>query len=232
MGAAARTESLSLLGTVVFGGEPIPVPASTTWRLVALVASRGAATREGVAAALWPEADAQHAHGAVRTALWRVHRRWPGLLAGSAASVRISQRVTVDAHDLVETARRVLAGDPDAGRAGFGLLVDAGELLPGWEDEWVYGERERLRQLRLHALEALAYQMSERREFGLAVEAALAAVRAEPLRETAQRALIRVHLREGNLVEARRQYDECARLFAREIGVTPTRETTELVGLA
>jgi DNA-binding SARP family transcriptional activator len=146
--------------------------------------------------------------------------------------VRISQRVTVDAHDLVETARRVLAGDPDAGRAGFGLLVDAGELLPGWEDEWVYGERERLRQLRLHALEALAYQMSERREFGLAVEAALAAVRAEPLRETAQRALIRVHLREGNLVEARRQYDECARLFAREIGVTPTRETTELVGLA
>lgn len=83
-------------------------------------------------------------------------------------------------------------------------------------------EQERVRQLRLHVLEALAAALSAEGRYGLAVEAALAAVQAEPLRESAHRALIAVHLREGNGYEALRQYESFRERCRRELGVPPS----------
>jgi hypothetical protein len=72
-----------------------------------------------------------------------------------------------------------------------------GELLPGWYEDWVLVERKRLRQLRMHALEALAEKLTEAGRYGVAMPAAYAAVRADPVRESAHRAVVRVHLAEG-----------------------------------
>jgi hypothetical protein len=58
-----------------------------------------------------------------------------------------------------------------------------GELLPGWYDDWVMFERERLRQLQLHALETMAHRLAKEHRYADAVDVALAAVRLEPLRE-------------------------------------------------
>jgi DNA-binding SARP family transcriptional activator len=82
-----------------------------------------------------------------------------------------------------------------------------GELLPGWYEDWVLVERERLRQLRMHALEALAEKLTEAGRYGVAMQAAYAAVRADPVRESAHRAVVRVHLAEGNVLEALRAYE-------------------------
>ena len=60
---------------------------------------------------------------------------------------------------------------------------DALDLLPGWYDDWVVFERERLRQRLLHALEMLSLRLVRQGRFGEAVEAALL-VHAEPLRES------------------------------------------------
>ena len=49
---------------------------------------------------------------------------------------------------------------------------------------------------------------------GEAVEAAYAAVRAEPLRESAHRILVRIHLAEGNVVEALRVFDQFRTSFS------------------
>ena len=62
-----------------------------------------------------------------------------------------------------------------------------------------------------------------------AVEAALAAVAAEPLRESAHRALIGVYLAEGNTISAHRQYEVCRRLLADELQVAPSRLMQELM---
>jgi len=59
--------------------------------------------------------------------------------------------------------------------------------------------------------------------------AGLAGVRAEPLRESAHRALIAVHVRAGNLGEAVRQYERCRTLIRRELGIEPSRELAELI---
>ena len=72
------------------------------------------------------------------------------------------------------------------------------------------------------ALDALALKLAAAGRFGDAVAAALAAVRAEPLRESATAALIRVHLAEGNQSEALRAFQRYEALLASELGVDPT----------
>jgi DNA-binding SARP family transcriptional activator len=64
-----------------------------------------------------------------------------------------------------------------------------GELLPDWDDPWVEGERERLRQLRLHMLEAVADRFTATGQFGLAIEVAFRVLQADALRESAHREL-------------------------------------------
>ncbi len=103
------------------------------------------------------------------------------------------------------------------------------ELLPEWYDDWVLLERERLRQIRLHSLEALCTRLSTLGRHGLAIEAGLAAVRAEPLRESAHRVVIRAHLAEGNASEALRQFAELVNVLSENLGIAPSAATADLV---
>jgi len=106
------------------------------------------------------------------------------------------------------------------------LTVD---LLPDWYDDWVLVERERYNQLRLHAIEALCHHLTAAGHHAEAIDAGLAAVRAEPLRESAHQVLIRAHLAEGNRWEAVRQYERCRRLLLDELGVEPSRALQALL---
>jgi len=104
-----------------------------------------------------------------------------------------------------------------------------GELLPGWYDDWVLVERERMNQLRLHALEAFTDVLIQRADHAGALETALTAVAVDPLRESAHRLLIRVHLAEGNAAEALRQYERFRRLLRDSLHIEPSRQMAELV---
>ena len=54
------------------------------------------------------------------------------------------------------------------------LAALKGEILPDWYDDWLLLERERIRQLRLHALEAIrCTRLTAAGRFGEAIEAAL-----------------------------------------------------------
>ena len=90
-------------------------------------------------------------------------------------------------------------------------------------------EAEDWRQLRLHALEALAVRLIALGRWGEAANAAGAAVRAEPLRESARAALIQAHLAEGNQSEAVREFTRYRTLLDAELGVAPTPRLHELL---
>jgi DNA-binding SARP family transcriptional activator len=62
-----------------------------------------------------------------------------------------------------------------------------------------------------------------------AVEAAMMAVSAEPLRESAQRTLIEAHLAEGNWVEGRRTFEAYRAILDRELGTQPAPELAAMV---
>jgi DNA-binding SARP family transcriptional activator len=144
----------------------------------------------------------------------------------------LSDHVTVDLWDARALAHHLLepeegASSPEPGSEAISAL--SSELLPDWYDDWALVEAEDWRQLRLHALEALADRLSSQAKYGDAAAAALAAVRAEPLRESPRAALIRVHIAEGNPTEALREFARYGELLMLELGVEPTERLRALV---
>lgn len=194
-------------------------------RLVAFVALQDKRLqREYAAGMLWLDATNERAAGNLRSTLWRIQKRVEGLLDVDGRSIGLQPEVAVDLRDAERLARGELASCTDC-------RVFAGELLPGWyDDDWILLERERYRQLRLRALDALCTQHLEAGQLDEALEAGLLALSVEPLRESAHRALVRVHLAAGNAVEALRQYDLCCRLLREQLGVEPTQQMHDAIG--
>jgi DNA-binding SARP family transcriptional activator len=198
-------------------------------RLVAHLSLSVRPPRSAVAGQLWPDVPECHAQGSLRSALWRLQKVAPGLVEVSGGALSLAPLVRVDVRELGDWARRVR--DPRSCLADVEIPEVAlrGELLPGWYDDWVLLERERLRQLRMHALELVATRLAAADRYGDALEAAYAAAQAEPLRESAHRAIVQVHLAEGNVGEALRVYEQFRELVADELGVQPSERMTRLV---
>jgi len=218
---------------VTFGDDPVRVRGSGQ-RLLALlvVAHRGRWTgRTAVAERLWPDVPAERAASNLRSTLWRLPRpRGRQLVICTATRLRLPDDLSVDLWETEARARELNVGvprRPDDALADLDALH--GDLLPGWDDEWLLVERESHRQRRLHALEQTSRALRERGEFTDALAAALGAVRSEPLRESAHRRVIEVHLDEGNHAEALRQYEHYRRLLADELGLPPTPAIRRLV---
>jgi DNA-binding SARP family transcriptional activator len=209
--------------------EPIHLPISAQ-RLVAYLAlSEGPSQRSHVAGTFWPEVREDRAMANLRSVIWRVRRPGHDILAVEDGQLSLRSNVIVDTRELRKAVLGILAANDAGYPSGFEDLVHADEILPDWSDEWVLVDRERYRQLRLHALERLCGQLAANGRFGLAVEACLAALAAEPLRESTQRQLIEVYLSEGNRAEALRQYTLYRRVIREEVGVEPSREITDLM---
>jgi DNA-binding SARP family transcriptional activator len=200
-------------------------------RLLAFVALRHRPVeRRYVAGTLWPVRDDGRATGNLRSALWRLRGAGIDVLCCDKWSLSLVAGVRVDTRDLGAWADRVIAGRPrPEDLARIHLDTDALDLLPGWYDDWTILERERLRQHLLHALESLSALLSDAGRHADAVESALAAVSAEPLRESAQRVLITAYLAERNWYEARRALNAYRDLLVRELGVPPSADLAALV---
>jgi DNA-binding SARP family transcriptional activator len=217
-----RVELLSGFGLEV-DGRPIAL-AMGPQRLVALLALQGRAmSREHVAGILWPDTSTRLAGASLRSALWRVHTLGGGRVVWTTRShVGLAPTVAVDVDVMRAQAHRLLQSPSAAHPDDLDYRPLTRELLPDWYDDWVVGERERIRQLRLHALEALCRRLTLLGMFGTAVQAGLAAVAGEPLRESAHRSLIEAYIAEGNLAEAIREYATYQHLLYQELGVDPS----------
>jgi DNA-binding SARP family transcriptional activator len=123
----------------------------------------------------------------------------------------------------------VLDRNADLGELVAGRMGLEGELLPDWYDDWVALERERFRELRIHAFEALSARLVSAERFGEAMDIALAAVRCEPLRESTHRAVISVHLAEGNRAAALDEYRHFRDRTKFELGLAPSARMEALV---
>ncbi len=209
-------------------GRPVSLPGSAQ-RLVAFLALQPRPlARTFVAGRLWPDATEEHSLASLRSALWRTRRCADGLVEIRDDRLGLGGAVAVDRHRLVEAALRVVDGDL-GGRDGSEALALGHELLPGWDDDWVLFERERLRHLRLHAMEALVRGLAAGGRYAEAADVGLMLISVEPLRESAHHALIDVHLAEGNVVEARRQFELCRRLLRSGLGVPPSARLVALL---
>jgi DNA-binding SARP family transcriptional activator len=186
--------------------------------------------RTYVSGLLWGDSTQHHAGGSLRSALSRLRHPKYSLVSVTSDHIELSSSVTVDLREGEALARRVL--DPTQDLDDVAQLNDhvlSADLLPDWTEDWVLMERESYHQLRLRALEALCRRLSAKGIFGQAVQAGLAAVAGEPLRESARRALIEAHLAEGNVAAGLREYRAFRELLHDELGLEPSDEMQLLV---
>ncbi len=197
-------------------------------RLVVFLSLRSSPVqRQHTAGALWPETTDQKAAANLRSALWRLNQIGCPVVQATGCSLKLASNVRVDLRERTHLAQQVL------GVESHNVHVDPAlfccDLLPDWYDDWLVIERERFHQLRLRVLESLCQLLAVRGRYDLAVEAALAAVAAEPLRESAHRALVGLYLTEGNRAEAVRQFKLYSQLVHDELGFSPSPQFFELL---
>lgn len=217
---------------VCLGDVVLDVPANVE-RVVAFLAVRERPQlRSTVAATLWMDTTDERASANLRTALWKARQAVSGWIVATSAHLGLAPNVETDLAKVTAQARRLVAADSDLDESDTDTDPLIGNLLPEWDEDWILFERERFRQLRVHALESLCQKLSARGRHGEAIDAGLAAVAAEPLRESAQRTLIAAHLAEGNLSEARRQYALYRGLLRESLGIEPSESLQDLVSTA
>ena len=222
---------LNLLGRLELScdGAMVCLP-DASQRLLAFLALRHRHQhRSTVAGTLWMDTTEERAAANLRTALWRLRKVAGALVLSDGSYLRIGEHIRVDLAEMTAATRRLV--DDPTGRDEPPVTAAAlsRELLPEWHDDWVLLEREQLRQVRLHGLEALCRRLTALTRYAPAIEAGLLAVGEEPLRETTQRALIAAHLAEGNISEAVRQYDGYRSLLWESLAVRPGAELRALI---
>jgi len=226
-GGAVRLRLLDSL-ELTCNGTVVQLPVSAQRLLAFIALKRHPVQRHYAAGSLWPNASEHRAAASLRSSLWRLRRGGREILAADSTRLRLGPSVHVDLHEAELIARRILEPSREKNET-LALDILRSDLLPDWYDDWVLMEREYFRQLRLRALEVACDRLTDSGRLDEALAAGLAALECEPLRESAHRALIRVHLAQENVSEAVRQYNLCRSLLETHVGVVPSEELTDLI---
>lgn len=205
------------------------IPHSVERVLAYLALANHPVSRTRLAGVLWIDATDRRAANNLRTALWRLNRSGARLVVAEDDRLVLAPEVAVDVAELRDLTRRLIDSPDDEAVGRLPLLVTGAELLPDWDDEWVVADRERFRLLRLEGLERAAEALIQRRDLGRALEAALGAAQSEPLRESARRLLVTIHLAQGNVAEALREYRSYRAMLLDEIGLEPSDAMRDLL---
>src|SRR5581483_10785490 len=126
----------------------------------------------------------------------------------------------------------VAAGTEESLAKASGLY--RGDLLDGFQineerfDQWVTAERDRLHRMALRAHTALLELQTRRGAVDDAVATAQRSLRIDILQEPVHRALMRLYMQSGDLVNALQQYETCAKVLKRELRIEPDAETKAL----
>lgn len=212
---------MTVLGafTLTVDGATVPLGVDSR-RLVAYLAIHPRPQpRAALAADLWPGVPAAAALRMLDEAVAALDV--PGLLAeddpdeSADAPLELAATVGVDLADAMALIR-ALPDIPAIDEPDTAPLQS--DILPGWTAAWIAVERERFRQLRLHALEERSMRMSAGGRGEDAVALARIAVRTAPSRESARRALIEALLALGDVAGAVAEYDQYQELLRSSLG--------------
>jgi DNA-binding SARP family transcriptional activator len=199
------------------------------------------ATREELAEALWPDADAESvrrnfhpvislARQALREASGADHE----FLAQSAGTYALDDGVEWRI-DVERRETRVERGDAAAAAGDRAGAISAwstawklyrGGLLMGADAPWAAERRERLRDGHLAMLRRLAEMLTAEDRNTEAMDVYRAILVEDPLQENAHLALMELYARQGRRDLVRRQYERLCALLRAELEAEPLLRTT------
>ncbi len=229
----ASTLDIRLFGSfsVCIGGQPLaPLHTRKGRYLLALLTLRHEreVEREWLAGTLWPDSTERQALHNLRQTLSNLRRALgaEAYLLGSPTPHTLCLDLTGSAADVVSFDQAIARGDEASLKKAIDLY--SGPLLEDCLEEWAPAERESREQAYLGALETLARHKEECGEKGEAARLLRLAVGVDPLRESAQRRLMRVLASDGNDTGVRQVYRDLRLLMHREFNSEPDPETAEL----
>jgi len=230
---------LTLLGGFAVrsaAGEAVAVPVKKAKALLAYLALHPGRphSRDKLATLLWGDSEDAQARHSLRQALTSLRKALPGVMPEVLAVDGEDLVVTPGAIavDVMEFDRLVKEGDRDAQEQAVTLYQ--GEFLEGFNpravvfEDWLMGERNRLRERAVEAMAALLDYHRQAGEVDRAVRVAIRVLALDPLREPVHRALMEFYACQGRHAAALKQYQVCCRILERELGMRPAAETTRL----
>lgn len=191
--------------------------------------------REKLVALLWDDLPRDRGRSAVRQAILAIRKALnsdglPGLVAQGDCVALNPEAVSVDVAEFERAA-----GETQLASLECAAMLYAGDFLAGLPltgkpfEDWLTVEREQLRE---RAIETLARLLAGQRRAGAreaAIQTALRLLALDPLQESVHRAVMGLYVDLGRRAAALRQYQVCAGLLWRELGIEPEPETQVLV---
>ena len=229
--------NLTLLGTFQLDRDGVSTAIHNgEKRVFALLGIRDRTmSRAAIAGVLWPDAPETNALGSLRTLLSRLQPEIRELLGVTISDLTLSDKVSTDLHRAEALARRLIGTSLEVADADMGLpavVLLSADMLPDWYDDWIVDDARQWHALRVRALEALSGRLSAVGRFGDAIEAALAAISAEPLREHGYATLISIYLAEGNRTAALRVLADYRRTLGEETEAETGTDLSDLIDQA
>jgi DNA-binding SARP family transcriptional activator len=193
-------------------------------------------SREKIASLLWSSTGPDQARQSLRQTL--------STLRKELAQLSPDEKILIEENDILGLDETNVSCDV----AAFESLVAAGteeplakasalyrgDFLDGFQineerfDQWVIAERDRLHRMALRGNMALLEMQSRRGAIDDAIATAQRSLRIDILQEPVHRALMRLYMQSGDLVNALQQYETCAKVLKRELRIEPDAETKAL----
>jgi DNA-binding SARP family transcriptional activator len=229
-------------------GQPMGLPSTRRARslLGFLILHKGRRFRRGaLIEAAWGERVSGRTKKWLRTELWRIRSLLEGSPESSAACFVVDrkeiafdpdQELWIDYEEFQRRFDRVSRQASEVSLSPAELdaellgAVDLyrGDLLEGFDDEWVLDERNRLLLRFLSVLTMLMRTQMQRGDWDGAIRSGQRLLREDPLLEAVHRDLMVCFLRQGNRPAAIRQFERCSRTLRRNLTIEPMPETVDL----
>jgi WD40 repeat protein/DNA-binding SARP family transcriptional activator len=187
--------------------------------------------REKLAGTLWPDSSEENARKNLRQELWRIRKAIPAQNLPEADEYLIADEFTLtfnrDADYWLDVA--ILENsDADIQSLTSSLSLYQGELLPGFYDDWVVLERERLQTLFESTMEKLVEKLVESERWTAVQEQCERWLALGFVSEPAYRALMLSNNARGDMAKVSAVYQRCVEDLRDHFGVEPSAETHAL----
>src|SRR5215216_4564226 len=236
------TTRIAIFGALEISHDPAAPRRPPTQRVLALLGylithHDVPQARDKLVDLLWPDLPPRQGRRMLSDTLWRARRLLATpdqddtptlLIAGDTVAFRPDASIWVDLIVFEQYLHERTSADDADEQLRAAVELYRGDFLEDCYDDWALYERERLREQYLSAIGRLLRHDQERGAYDLALQSALRLVRADPLREEAHRALMRLYHLLGRTDDAVRAFEQCRTVLSEELGLEPEPETLSL----
>lgn len=215
-------------------GTPLVFPRKKAAALLALLAMPAGQqrSREDIAEMFWGYTGDTGARNSLRQTLLAIRKILPdfrGLDVTANSLMLLPEYLNIDVSEF-----ELAAGEEGISELARAASLYTGAFLQGFNlreegfERWRAGEATRLRDIALSVFERLMTEYLATDRQPDAAQIANRTLTIDPLHEAAHQTLIRVYTAQGRNGLARQQYEKCRDLLARELGISPSRETERI----